>query len=700
MIVTLIFKFKITLMKYIFLFFTTLAFAQQTKVVDFKSVSAKISVNSIDRNVSGDIQYNFEMLQATDTIKIDAQNMVFSNVKLNDGAVKHLNTQKQLQIIFPFKKGKNTLTFNYLAKPKQTMYFIGSIEKDNLQIWTQGQGKYTSHWFPSFDDVNEKVVFNLDISFDKEYEVVSNGKLVSKSDLDGFSVWNYRMQKPMSSYLLMLAIGKFEKQIQIAKSGIPLEMYYEPKDKSRFEPTYRYSKMMFDFLEKEIGVQYPWEIYKQIPVRDFLYAGMENTSATVFSSRYVVDSTAFEDRSYINVNAHELAHQWFGNLVTAENGKHHWLQEGFATYYALLAEREIYGEDYFYSKLYETAQQLKFASRTDTIPVLNAKASSLTFYQKGAWALFVLQEAIGENNFKKAVQSYLKKHAFQNVTTDDFFAEIRKVSTFDLKNFSKVWLETTKFNNEEANRLLKKNAATRLLLEIDAMRKKSLLKKNDFFVKVMKSNAYFTVKVAIVNQIKNEIFEDKKQLLILALETNNTQVRQAVAQNLTKIPEDFRERYETLLNDISYQTQEIALINLWNNFPKQRFRYLQQSKNWIGFNDHNLRTLWISLALNTIGFISNKEELIAELIKYSSSEYEGRTRQNALENLLTFRLMNEMVLKNLVSATTHHKWQFSKFGRDTIRKLLQNKDLRNSFEKILIDLNENERFQLQRLLKE
>jgi aminopeptidase N len=114
-------------------------------------------------------------------------------------------------------------------------------------------------------------------------------------------------------------------------------------------------------------------IYKQAPVRDFLYAGMENTSATLFNTRYVVDSTGFEDRSYTNVNAHELAHQWFGNLVTAESGKHHWLQEGFATYYALLAEKEIYGEDHFYSKLYESASQLKFASRTDTIPVLNAK---------------------------------------------------------------------------------------------------------------------------------------------------------------------------------------------------------------------------------------------------------------------------------------------------------------------------------------
>jgi aminopeptidase N len=71
------------------------------------------------------------------------------------------------------------------------------------------------------------------------------------------------------------------------------------------------------------------------------------------------------------------------DLVTAQSGKHHWLQEGFATYYAALAEREIYGDDYFYSKLYETAQQIKYASRTDTIPVLNEKASSLSFYQKG-----------------------------------------------------------------------------------------------------------------------------------------------------------------------------------------------------------------------------------------------------------------------------------------------------------------------------
>nr|WP_315215039.1 M1 family metallopeptidase [uncultured Flavobacterium sp.] len=687
-------------MKYLFLFISTFAFAQQTQFVDFKSVLGKIAINPTEKMISGDVIYDFEVLKPIDTIKIDAQNMTFSNIKVNGNSISFLNTTKQLQLIFPFKKGKNKLTFEYSAKPKQTMYFVGSGENNNLEIWTQGQGKYTSHWFPSFDDVNEKIVFNLNIVFNKDYQVISNGLLQFKSELDGLCVWNYRMQKPMSSYLLMLAIGKYDKISQKSKSGISLELYVEPKEVSKLEPTYRNSKQIFDFLETAIGIKYPWEIYKQVPVRDFLYAGMENTSATLFTTRYVVDSVGFEDRSYTNVNAHELAHQWFGNLVTAESGKHHWLQEGFATYYALLAEKEIYGEDYFYAKLYESAQQLKFASRTDTIPVLNAKASSLSFYQKGAWALFVLQENIGQKAFKKAVKMYLKKHSFQNVNTQDFFAEIRKVSHYDLDTFSKVWLENSSFNTLEANDLLNKNKAIKVQFEVDKWKNKPLTEKKDFLKRILQSDVYFTVKEAVILQLKNETFEAKKELLELALATNNWQIRQAVASSLNQIPADFRKQYETLLNDKSYQTQEIALYNLWNNFPENSFNYLDLSKNWIGFNDYNLRTLWLSLALSTPNYATNKESLIAELIHYSSINYEATTRQNALEKLIAFNLVNDMVLKNLVNATTHHMWQFSKFGRDNIRILLKKPIFRISFERLLPDLNEKEQFQLNRLLKE
>ncbi|MFG4002306.1 M1 family metallopeptidase [Flavobacterium aquidurense] len=686
-------------MKYIFLFITSFVFAQQTQYVDFKSVNGQLKLNAVEKSVSGTVDYKFEVLKAIDTIKIDAKNMEFSDVQIDNKDVLFVNTGKELQILNKFRKGENHLTFKYSVKPKQALYFV-NIENAEVQIWTQGQGRYTSNWFPSFDDVNEKVIFSLEITYDKEYQVVSNGILKEKKTSGNVIYWQYQMENPMSSYLLMLAIGKFDKKEFRAKSKIPLEYYLENKDTNRFEPTYRYSKHIFDFLEKEIGVKYPWQIYREIPVRDFLYAGMENTTTTLFATRYVVDSIGFEDRNYTNVDAHELAHHWFGDLITAESSTHHWLQEGFATYYAALAEREIYGDDFFYSKLYQTAQQIKFASRTDTIPVLNAKASSLTFYEKGAWALFVLHESIGDKAFKKAIKSYLKKYAFQNVNTQNFFDEIKKAANFDLDKFQKTWLESTAFDTPAANALLSKNKAIQVRLEVDKLKKTPLAEKQDFLRKTLESNVYEAVKEAIVGQVETEKYEDKKELLQIALKTNNIQVRQAVAASLSKIPEDFRADYETLLNDKSYQTQEVALYYLWKNFPDHRTEYLERSKNWIGFNDFNLRTLWLSLALSTPNYSDNPEVLASELIAFSSIKYEATTRQNALEKLLSFKIINDQVLSNLVNATTHHMWQFSKFGRDSIRFLLKNSEMRASFERILPNLNPDEQFQLNRLLKE
>ncbi|MES2239049.1 MAG: M1 family metallopeptidase [Bacteroidota bacterium] len=685
-------------MKYLFLFFTSFLFAQQTKVADFTSVSAHLSLNASEKSVSGIINYSFEILQPTDTLKIDAQKMQFSKVALNNNTVQYINSGKQLLIINHFQKGKNKISFDYSATPTQALYFVGSEVGGDLQIWTQGQGRYTSNWFPSFDDVNEKVIFNLEIDFNSGYQVFSNGVLQQKTNHNRSKVWSYQMEKPMSSYLLMLAIGKFEKQTQFSKSKIPLDLYVEPKDISRFEPTYRYSKRIFDFLEKEIGVKYPWQVYKQLPVRDFLYAGMENTSGTLFATRYVVDSIGFEDRNYTNVDAHELAHQWFGDLVTAASGKHHWLQEGFATYYALLAEKSIYGDDYFYSKMYESIQQIKYASRTDSIPILNEKASSLSYYQKGAWALFVLHQEIGDKKFRKIIKNYLKKYAFKTVTTEDFLAEVRKVSHFDTDLFSKKWLESTAINTQKINTLLVKNKITKIMLELDKMKSKSLVEKQGFFKLILISDAHYSAKEMVIDQLKNETFEAKKQFLELALKSRNIHVRQAVAYTLPKIPEEFRASYETFLDDESYQTQEIALLYLWRNFPNHRLEYLEKSKKWIGFNDYNLRTLWLSLALMTPEYTANKQDLIDELISFSSEKYEATTRQNALEKLIGFQIINDAVLINLVKATTHHMWQFSKFGRDTIRTLLKKQEYRDSFIRILVNLDEKEQFQLNRLL--
>lgn len=503
----------------------------------------------------------------------------------------------------------------------------------------------------------------------------------------------------MSSYLVMLAIGKFKHKKEKSKSGIPLENYFKPVDEDKYEYTYNHSTRIFNYLEKEIGVKYPWEVYRQVPVEDFLYAGMENTSSTIFAQDFVVDESAYNDRNYINVNAHELAHQWFGDLVTAKSGKHHWLQEGFATYYALLAERDIFGDDYFFNALYRSSLQLRNASKTDTIPVLNEKASSLSFYQKGAWALHAIREEIGAEKFQKVVQNYLKKYAYKNVETADFLNEIAKVSNFDIVKFQKKWLEDYRFPTDDANTLLMKSTFYRKLVEINSYKSKSFAEKEAYFSQLMQSDINYVLKKEVLYQVVQVPFEEKKNLLLLALQTNNIEVRQAVAETFNTIPNDFKSEFESLLNDKSYDTKKLVFIKLFESFPAERAKYLEIAKDWTGKNDKDLRITFLALYQNfPLADTAMKSNYLNELISYTSPNYESSIRQNALENLLQIVPKNELVLKNLVNATTHHKWQIVKYARDTIRELLKMEGYRTIFETMLPTLDEAEHFQLNRIL--
>ena len=684
----------------LFIFFFSTSFGQQITKVDFESMNATVYPNAIEKTISGEVKFEFKVLSLIDTISIDAIKMDFESVKINGKLVKYKSDSKTLKLVEGFKKGKNSLTFSYKAKPKQTLYFIGS--ETDLQIWTQGQGKFTSHWLPSFDDVNEKVIFNLNIVFDNHFEVISNGVLHHTEDIpmNNSKKWQYQMQKPMSSYLVMLAIGKFSKQSSKTKSGTPLEFYLDENDSAKFESTYRYSTQIFDFFEKEIGVNYPWKIYRQVPVRDFLYAGMENTTATIFSQDFVVDDTGFNDKTYVNVNAHELAHQWFGNLVTAQTGKHHWLQEGFATYYALLAEKELFGEDHFQWKLYEMAERLQQASSTDTVPLLNEKASSLTFYQKGAWALHYLRAQIGATNFQKAVKNYLKKFGYKNVNTADFLKEVNAVSAFDTTTFQQIWLEKAGFEVNDALQLLRKNSFMSSYLELVDMQNNSFLEKKGSLIEIMQSFLFYPIKEEVIYQLAEIPYEEKKELLQLALSTQNLKVRQAIARIMVEIPIDFQAAYETLLLDDSYITKEIALGTLWRLFPEKQTDYLNLSKDWIGFNDKNLRILWLTLALMTKEYeMQQKVNFYDELIEYSSPKFESSIRQNALTNLLFLNPNDENILRNLVKATTHHKWQFTLFTRNQIRELVKTERHTKYFEEMMPSLSEAEQKQLKRLLE-
>jgi aminopeptidase N len=689
-----------------FLLFSIFSFSQQVKYVDFLTCTASLYPNFEEKSISGNVTYEFKVKQILDTIKIDAKNIEFSDVMINGKSVKFKNSGKTLDLFDGFSKGKNKLTFKYTAIPKQTLYFIGQDE--NRQIWTQGQGKYTSHWLPSFDDVNEKVIFGITINYYVDMDkfefnpiALSNGKLNFEKKTISWSIGvnditrNYQMQKPMSSYLVMLAFGKFGMQEVKSKSGTPLEFYIDKNDVAKFEPTYRYSKQIFDYLEQEIGIKYPWKIYRQVPVRDFLYAGMENTTSTIFSQDFVVDSIGFNDKNYINVNAHELAHQWFGDLITAQSGKHHWLQEGFATYYALLAEKEIFGEDYFYNELFDYALQLRNAAKTDTIPVMNEKASSLSFYKKGAWALHTLREDIGAKNFQTAVKRYLKKYQYKNVNTDEFLAEIKKIAKdFDVENFKNKWLETSGFDMVLAESYLLKNKSVATYIQL-TKEKKDI----ENYKAILQSDTYFPIKQYVFYKLGNAAFNDKKELLEIGMK-QNVYVRQAIAETVSEIPDEFKSKYETFLDDDSYKTKEIALINLCNSFPNQANEYLEKLKNLQGNNDKCLRITWLKIALNLNKNTEYKELYFNELLNYTSSNNESLVRQNALEVLLELYPENEQVIRALFQAITHHKWQFTKFAREKIRTLLKQPDFRNQVENLVKTADENSDALYMKFLKE
>ena len=696
-------------MKYLILFlFSILSVGQQTSKVDFIKCDAFVQPNFETKSVYGEIVYEFKVLSEIDSIRIDAKNIDFKDVLINGKSVNYKNNKKELILFEGFKKGKNKVSFNYNAIPKQTIYFTGIGQ--GQQVWTQGQGKYTSHWLPSFDDVNEKVIFNISVSYNKNFVTISNGLLESKGTYPSLSsenkIWYYKMQKPMSSYLVMMAIGDFLNKTEQSDSGVPLENYYKPVDEDKYQYTYKHSTEIFDFLEKEIGVKYPWKIYRQVPVEDFLYAGMENTSATIFAQDYVVDESGFNDRNYLNVNAHELAHQWFGDLVTAKSGKHHWLQEGFATYYALLAERKVFGDDYFYNQLYSYANRLKIAAKTDSIPVMNEKASSLSFYQKGAWALHFVKESMGKKKFKKAVKNYLKKYQYKNAETDDFLAEIKKVSNFDTELFKKVWLEDYKYPANDINFLLTKNGYLRDLLKLQSERKTSLENKYNLLKTVLESDGYFPLKIEVIYQIRSESFDKVSELFKIAMKSNDVAIRKAVAETLSKVPVSFKSEYETLLNDKSYDTKQAAFITLWKNFPEEQSNYLEIAKNWQGRNDKELRILYLTACLNYANVHEKDDQMasinalkaLSELKNYTSPSYESSVRQNALESFLSLYPENTEVLKNLVNATTHHKWQFTKYARDKIRELIKDEKYLKQFENLLPLLSEEEQNQLKRLL--
>ncbi|MGE3824985.1 MAG: M1 family metallopeptidase [Bacteroidia bacterium] len=422
--------------------------------VDMQHLKLEVSFEPQKGLVKGKVTHTFLVLQhEVDSIFLDAPGITFKDVKL-DGVITKYKTDNNGITIYPGStlhwEQTHDLTLEYEATPRKGIYFIGWNQPriDTLiygasrkQIWTQGQGTDNRHWIPCYDEQNDKLTTEVIVTFDKEYKVLSNGtKLKEKDNGNGTRTWHYKMQKPHTTYLMMLGIGKYEIEERKSATGVPIHLWYYPEYKSRVEPTYRYSVEMFDFFEKEIGVPYGWESYSQIPVQDFMYGAMENTTATLFGDFFLVDERSYLDRNYVAVNAHELAHQWFGDLVTARSAAHHWLQESFATHYNLTYEREVFGQDHFDWARREAVNKALDASRHDKKPVAHSEAGSVRHYPKGSVVLQMLKYVTSREAFNKSIKHYLEKHKYQNVDSEDLLVAFHETLGKSLDWFWEEWI--------------------------------------------------------------------------------------------------------------------------------------------------------------------------------------------------------------------------------------------------------------------
>ncbi len=668
--------------------------------LDFLKATAHLDLDPAQKTIEGTITFDIKVLQPTDSIFIDAKNLIDYQVSSSThSSLTHGKNDAQLWIASRFRGSElATITLTFESQPSKAMYFIDT-NLDGLweQAWTQGQGKYTSNWMPSIDDMNEKMEWDIHITAPSDLQVIANGNLVERRILGDLSLWKYDMLQPMSSYLVAVVAGTYALKTELSTSGVPLDFYYYPQDSLKVAPTYQHSKEIFDFLESEIGIAYPWQNYKQIPVKDFLYAGMENTGTTLFDDQFVQDEIGVVDRSYVNVNAHELAHQWFGNLVTAQSGAHHWLQEGFATYYALLAEQQLYGRSHFYVNLYQQAELLEQQNNEGSTALLDPQASSLTFYQRGAWAVHALRELVGDQNFKKGIRDFLKTYAYRNATTDDLLQIMSQVSGKNLDTYKETWLVSDRFPSAVALQLLRKDLFMESYLQLLARRISSFEESYNSFKETLIAPIEKEMVLEMVRQLSLHNEPEKYDLLERAAATGDIEVRQLISLTAGVVNNNNKELISSLLLDDSYTTRENVLVLLWNAATDKASLLRTARKAWDSTNE-SLDMAWLTLAVNTTGFTDlDRTAFLGQLQEFTRPSYSTTTRQTAFDYLIALGYLDDQNYIDLYHAALHHNYRFYQYARNVINKQYKEAANRPLMDKVLELLSDSEQQKLKQV---
>ncbi|MDQ6889475.1 MAG: M1 family metallopeptidase [Bacteroidota bacterium] len=405
----------------------------------------------------------------TDSLTLDAKGMEIKEISLMKGTAKiplkyeYDGMELRINLGRMYKATENyTLYIDYISKPDELkvegsaaitdakgLYFINPKGEDPdkpTEIWTQGETEANSAWFPTLDKPNEKTTEEIYMTVPSKYVTLSNGLLISqKKNADSTRTDYWRMDLPHSPYLFFMGVGDYV-IVKDKYKNIPVDYYVEKEYASVAKKIFGETPAMIGLYEKLTGVPFPWTKYDQIVGRDYVSGAMENTTATLHqesayqNARQLVDGNKWEE-----VIAHELFHQWFGDLVTTESWSNITLNESFADYSETLWDTYRYGKDAGDEHIEENRQTYLSNPANFTKDLVRFYYSNKedvfdqVSYPKGGSILHMLRSYVGDSAFFKSLNLYLNTYKFKNAEAHQLRLVFEQVTGQDLNWFWNQW---------------------------------------------------------------------------------------------------------------------------------------------------------------------------------------------------------------------------------------------------------------------
>jgi aminopeptidase N len=428
--------------------------------VDFDHIQLNILMpDPMSRSFTCDETITFRTTQhGINRLKLDGAGLQVQSLTDADGkALDWRSDDQTLTIRFPKELAADDhygVKIRYVcSKPKTGMVFAlpDAAYKDRpISIHTQGEPQSNHYWFFCHDYPNSKQTSEIFVTIPNSLKALSNGELVGKEAAGkDLTRWHYRMNKPHVTYLISLVIGDFA-VVSDSWRGRPVEYWVPPDKKDMARRTFGRMPEIIELFSKLTGVDFPWEKYSESVVFNFNAGGMENTTCTTLTENCLIDQRAGLDSDSDGLIAHELAHQWFGDLVTCKGWQNLWLNEGFAVYFDAVWQEYGHSETAYAHQMWTTMRGVVATddptARGGVVWPFYEKPED-TFsrrisnpYGKGASVLHMLRQKLGDELFWGSLALYLRTHAYQCAETDDLRKAFEEESGQSFDRFFQQWL--------------------------------------------------------------------------------------------------------------------------------------------------------------------------------------------------------------------------------------------------------------------